>query len=260
MKAFHLAVEQALLRYIEVPGQGPPLVWVHGLMCSSTGELLPTAVQEPLWGRRSLLVDLLGYGYSDRPVAFGYALEDHARTIVALLDGLAIQRCAVVGHSMGGAVAALVAAARPKIVSTLIVAEPALGDPLSESEFAEQSEDEFATEGFAELLRSQQNDAEQQPAGFRAAHLGITRMVAPRALYRGAASLARGTSPTVRLLLKDLPMPRYYLQGEATPGGPQEDLVRAGVEWRTVPMSGHPMGLQNPFGFAVAVADAIRTT
>jgi pimeloyl-ACP methyl ester carboxylesterase len=145
VKAFQLAVERAFLRYIEVPGQGPPLVWVHGLMCSSTGELFPTAVQEPLWGRRSLLVDFLGYGYSDRPAAFGYALEDHARTIVALLDGLGIPRCVVIGHSMGGAVAALVAAVRPKIVSTLIVAEPALGDPLGEFEFASQSEDESVT-------------------------------------------------------------------------------------------------------------------
>jgi hypothetical protein len=134
------------------------------------------------------------------------------------------------------------------------------GDPLGECEFGKQSEDEFVATGFAQLLDRQQNDAEQQPTGFKAAHLGITRMAAPHALHRGAASLGRGTNPTVRSLLKDLPMSRYYLQGETTPGGPQEDLVRAGVEWRTVPRSGHPMGLQNPFGFAAAVADAIRAT
>ena len=41
----------------------------------------PVAADLALWGRRMLLVDLLGAGFSDRPAAFGYAVEDHARVL-----------------------------------------------------------------------------------------------------------------------------------------------------------------------------------
>ena len=80
MKALQLPDDRAFIRYIELPGEDPPLVWLHGWQCSSTGELLPAAVQPPLQGRRSLLVDFLGHGYSDKPLDFKYGLEEHART------------------------------------------------------------------------------------------------------------------------------------------------------------------------------------
>src|SRR6478672_7608818 len=123
MKALFLPNDRAFLRYIEIPGDDAPLIWLHGWHCSSTGELLPAAVQAPLRGRRSLLVDFLGHGYSDRPLDFGYRLEDHARTIIALIDALGSSECGLVGHSMGGGVGVHVAAAVPGIVSVLIMVE-----------------------------------------------------------------------------------------------------------------------------------------
>jgi pimeloyl-ACP methyl ester carboxylesterase len=60
----------AFLRFLEIPGEDPPVVWIHGWQCSSTGELLPAAVQPALAGRRSLLVDLLGHtGTATSPTA-----------------------------------------------------------------------------------------------------------------------------------------------------------------------------------------------
>ena len=85
MKAVHVPAAGAFLRYIEIPGDDPPLLWLHGWQCSSTGELFPAAVQPALNGRRSLLVDFLGHGYSDKPIDFAYRLEDHAQTIVTLI-------------------------------------------------------------------------------------------------------------------------------------------------------------------------------
>lgn len=64
-----------------------------------------------------LLVDLLGYGFSDRPMNFAYTVEDHAQTIVALTDHLSLSALNLFGHSMGGAVA--IAAARVLGESTL---------------------------------------------------------------------------------------------------------------------------------------------
>lgn len=261
MKACYLPGERAFLRFIEIPGGDPPLVWLHGWQCSSTGELLPAAVQDPLRGRRSLMVDFLGHGLSDRPPDFAYTLEEHARTIVALIDTLGLHECGLVGHSMGGAIAVLVATARANIVSLLIAAEPSIdgggGAPLGG-----QAEDEFVARGFSELLDAQAAEAEAQPNGWRAAHLGMTRLVDPRALYREAVSLERGTNPSVRRLLASLQMPRWYLQGELSDPEPglQHDVQEMGVGWKLVPKAGHPMGVQNPLGMAQTISEILRTS
>ena len=259
MKPVYLSSERAFLRYIEVPGDGPPLLWLHGWQCSSTGELLPAAVRAPLRGRRSLLIDFLGHGYSDKPLDFGYALEDHARTIVALIDALGLTDCRLVGHSMGGGVAVHVAAARPAIVSLLVMAEGALGLGDEAAPFDGQPEDWYVERGFAELLTSQALEAEAQPTGLRAAHLGITRLIEPRAIFREAVSLSHRTEPPILSLLAGLTMPRWYLMGELSDPVPEleRDLAAMGVGWKVVPDTGHAMGLQNPEGLAQAIAEVL---
>lgn len=261
MKPLYLADERAFIRYIEVPGAGPPMLWLHGWQCSSTGELMPAAIQAPLRGRRSLLIDFLGHGYSDRPPDFAYTREAHARTIVALIDALGLSECGLVGHSMGGAVAVHVATARPAIVSLLIMAEPSI-DAGGEEPFAGVTEEHFVTHGFRELLEAQSKEAEVQPDGLRAAHLGITRLVDPLALHREGVSLERGTDPSVRSLLRTLQMPRWYLLGELSDPEPdlQHDLAAMGVGWKVVPETAHAMGLQNPEGLAQAVAEAVAAS
>jgi pimeloyl-ACP methyl ester carboxylesterase len=258
MKSIYLPADRAFLRYVEVPGEDPPLLWLHGWQCSSTGELMAAAVRAPLRGRRSLLVDLLGHGYSDKPLDFGYGLEDHARTIVALIDALGLTDCGLVGHSMGGAIAILVAAARPAVVSLLVMAEGHVesdGDEVLDG----QTEDQFAERGFPDQLARQAKEAEAHPDSLGAAHLGITRLVEPRAIHREAVSMSRETSPTLRSLLAGLAMPRWYLNGELSDAEPEfdRDIEAIGVGLKVVPQTGHPMGLQNPEGLAQAVAEAI---
>jgi pimeloyl-ACP methyl ester carboxylesterase len=261
MKVVYLPADRAFLRYIEVSGEDPPVVWLHGWQCSSTGELLPAAVQAPLRGRRSLLIDFLGHGYSDKPLDFRYGLEDHARTIVALIDFLGLSECGLVGHSMGGAVAILVAAARPAVVSLLVMAEGSVG-PEGDDGLDGQSEEQFVAHGFGHLLAAQSKEAEAQPEGLRAAHLGITRLIEPRALHREAVSMERETSPSLRTLLRDLAMPRWYLQGELSDPDPgfEQEMADIGVGWKVVPKTGHPMGLQNALGLAQTVAEVLSAS
>jgi pimeloyl-ACP methyl ester carboxylesterase len=261
VKPVYLPDEGAFIRYIEIPGDDPPLLWLHGWQCSSTGELMPAAVRAPLRGRRSLLIDFLGHGYSDSPPEFAYTREAHARTIVALIDALGLSECGLVGHSMGGAVAVHVAAERPATVSLLIMAEGAI-DAGGEEPFGGLTEEQFVSHGFRELLEAQSKEAEAQPDGLRAAHLGITRLADPRALHREGVSLERGTDPSVRSLLRTLQIPRWYLQGELSDPEPdmQHDLAAMGVGWKVVPKTAHAMGLQNPEGLAQAVAEVMAAS
>ena len=50
------------------------------------GRRRPAAAQPPLTDRRRILIDLLGFGYSDRPAEYGYTLEDHADAIAQAMD------------------------------------------------------------------------------------------------------------------------------------------------------------------------------
>jgi pimeloyl-ACP methyl ester carboxylesterase len=263
MRAHFLKEEQAFLRYLEVPGDDPPVIWIHGWQCSSTAELAGAAVQPVLAGRRSLLVDLLGHGYSDRPPDFGYTLRDHARTVVDLIDGLGISRCTLVGHSMGGGVAIHVASMRPTVVASLVMAEGTVDPaPPSEDDIVNQSEDSFVAEGYDTLLADQTASALASPDGISAQHVGITRAVDPRALYREEVSMCTWATPTHQEMLGALTMRRTYLAGALSSPEPEFDIVldTFGIAKVVIPDTGHAMGLQNPLGLAVAVAGALATT
>ena len=263
MKAVNLPVHEAFLRYLEVPGGDPPLLWLHGWQCTSSGELLEAAVQPSLSGRRSLLIDLFGHGYSDRPEKFGYTVEDHADTIVTLVDALGLTECGIVGHSMGGAVAIHVAAARPDIVSLLVLAEggPDIADPEpgDSGHRTRQGEADYVATGYPELLGGLTEEALADLESISAVHLGITRVVDPRAIHREAISMDRSDDHALASLLTGLAMPRWYLQGEFSEPEPgyERFLSDSGIGFRIVPAAGHPMGLQNPAGLAATVADVV---
>lgn len=61
-----------------------------------------------------------GHGDSDRPLA-GYAMEDFAADVVALMDARGIRRADFVGHSMGSVIAQRVAIDHPQRVRRLVL-------------------------------------------------------------------------------------------------------------------------------------------
>jgi pimeloyl-ACP methyl ester carboxylesterase len=99
-------------------GQGPPLLFVHGLLGSRTNwlEQLPVFAAE----HRVLAPDLPGFGHSPMP-AQGISLTGYARLLERLLDQLGIETAVVVGHSMGGAIACELALACPARVERLVL-------------------------------------------------------------------------------------------------------------------------------------------
>jgi pimeloyl-ACP methyl ester carboxylesterase len=72
---------------------------------------------------RVVAPDLPGFGRSDAPER-EYSIAAFADDISRLCDRLSLQGPAIVGHSMGGAVALEVAAARPELCSALVLLDP----------------------------------------------------------------------------------------------------------------------------------------
>lgn len=98
-------------------GGGEPIVFLHGFPTSS--HLWHETVRHIPAGHRVVVLDLLGFGRSDRPAGRPVTLEGHAARVVALLDELRIGACTVVGHDIGGGVALLLALRWPARVSRL---------------------------------------------------------------------------------------------------------------------------------------------
>ncbi len=100
-------------------GEGPDLVFVHGLAASRAFWFLQYAL--PLAKHfRITLFDLRGHGYSSMP-ASGYEALRAAEDITGLLDHLGIASCLLVGHSYGGGVALEFAGRHPQRVAKLVV-------------------------------------------------------------------------------------------------------------------------------------------
>ncbi|MFI8823578.1 alpha/beta fold hydrolase [Streptomyces sp. NPDC053431] len=240
-----------LIRWIEMPGEGPARLYLHGLGASSPVYWSAAAAHPLLTGRRSLLLDLLGFGISDRPTDFSYTLEDHADAVAAALTAAGVTGAEVVGHSMGGTVAIHLAARHPRLVSRLVLVDANL-DPAppvpaqGSSAIHTVSEEEFLTHGW------QRTRERVGPAWW-----STMRLAGREALYRSAVHLARGGATTPRELLLELSVPRTYLHPATDAPAGRARLVAAGVAVRAIPDCGHNIMLDNPEAFARATADAL---
>src|SRR6185503_4692936 len=113
-------------------GAGVPVVFIHGFPTSS--HLWSNVVPLMPAGHRLVVLDLLGYGRSDRPLSRPVDARGHANRIVELLDQLTIDRACIVGHGLGGGIAQALAVDHTSRVSHLCLIDstgfdrwPALG-------------------------------------------------------------------------------------------------------------------------------------
>lgn len=112
------------LNYVEGPVSGPPLVLLHGgsARWQAFESIIPElAARWHLYGP-----DFRGHGRSDRAAADGYRLQDYTGDIIALLRERVPEPAFVVGHSLGGIVALLVAAQAPEHVRAVVVGDAPL--------------------------------------------------------------------------------------------------------------------------------------
>ncbi len=107
----------------------PAVVLIHGYTASvyvwkTTAPMLAEA------GFRVIAVDLLGFGYSEKPSWFDYSIQGQARMVSRFMDRLGIGRATVVGSSYGGAVAATITLDNPERVEKLVLVDAVINDDL----------------------------------------------------------------------------------------------------------------------------------
>jgi 4,5:9,10-diseco-3-hydroxy-5,9,17-trioxoandrosta-1(10),2-diene-4-oate hydrolase len=107
-------------------GRGPVVVFLHGSGNGACGHSnfkgnYPVVAEA---GYRCLVLDLIGFGYSDKPADVDYPLDFFVECVGQTLDVLQVERCTLVGNSLGGAVALGLALAQPRRVERLVLMAP----------------------------------------------------------------------------------------------------------------------------------------
>jgi pimeloyl-ACP methyl ester carboxylesterase len=93
--------------YYREEGSGRPLLLIHGFGASSfTWRRVAPALAET---NRVILVDLKGFGQSDKPFDTRYSVFDQAELLAQLIEEKDLRDLTLVGHSFGGGVALLLA-------------------------------------------------------------------------------------------------------------------------------------------------------
>ncbi len=247
-------------------GDGPVIVFLHGIGSSATGfetlfERLPPAYGLIAWNAP-------GYGGSVPLAADWPVAEDYAEALLGFLDDLAVERCVLVGHSLGTLMGAAFAKAHPTRVTQLILAASAqgygvpVGDPLPEK--AAKRIEDLATLGPQEFART------------RAANLVHAPVTAPEIVAQVQANMAQvdpsGYAQAVRMLasgdlaglMSDVTTPTDFITGAQDKVTPRPQTQAAAEAWaktnsRTprildIRSAGHAIYVQQPDAFADALA------
>ncbi len=108
------------VRYVRA-GQGAPVILIHGLAANiySWADVIgPLSEQFDV-----IALDLPGFGESTQPPDLTFA--DHPKTVLGLMDGLGLAKVSLVGNSLGGAIALLLAERNPARVDHVVVLDSA---------------------------------------------------------------------------------------------------------------------------------------
>lgn len=125
-----VSVDGIRLHYQEFgEATAPPIVLIHGY----TASLFVWKTAAPMLadaGFRVIAIDLVGFGYSEKPRSFEYSIQSQARMVTRFMDRLGIGKAVIVGSSYGGAVAATIALDDAERVEKLVLVDAVINDDL----------------------------------------------------------------------------------------------------------------------------------
>lgn len=123
MIQYPLTIHGTRTRVLEAGSSGPVVLFVHGL--STRADRWKGALETVAGcGMRAIAFDLPGHGLADKPPGFNYSSQGLADFTLGLMDMLGVNEAHLVGTSLGGHVAALVAMQAPQRCSSLYLVAP----------------------------------------------------------------------------------------------------------------------------------------
>ena len=122
------------IHYLRTGGSKPPVVLLHGL--TGSGACWSLLAQDLEGEYDVVMPDARAHGNSSAPLN-GYNFENLASDVIGLIDGLGLTAPVVLGHSMGGMTAAVVASRLASGIRGVILADPTFLSPPRQREVHE---------------------------------------------------------------------------------------------------------------------------
>lgn len=247
------------IHYTRTGGSKPPLILLHGLTANGA---CWTALAHTLFGDYDVIMpDARGHGKSSVP-DYGYRYEDHANDVVGLIKALRLPPPILIGHSMGGMTATVVASRNPKLLRGLILADPTFLSPkvqreVRDSDVADQhrrilnlSLDEVVAEGRAK----HPNRSPETLELFARARLQTSM---------GAFDVLTPPNPDYRQLVSTIDVPSLLIFGDkgVVSSAAAEELQHLNPKFQIEQIRevGHGVHLDQPELFAAVVKSFLRS-
>jgi pimeloyl-ACP methyl ester carboxylesterase len=238
---------------------GPPLLFIHGL--GESGLCFEHLLSAPqLKGHRLLIPDLPGYGRSPWPEGLPLGLVDQADHLAGWLRGRQAVPAVIIGHSMGGVVALLLAERHPDVVSGVIDIDgnKSPGDCVFSSQAGQYDLDTFAAAGF-DQMRARIHDKGYEDTAQRGYYVSL-RLADPRTYHRNSLELVEMSGRRdMAQRLAALAVPAVYIAG--VPDGASvethELLAQAQVPVVAIEPSGHWPFIDQTAHFLVALTEIL---
>ena len=268
MKNLYLEKYDASIRYYDISGEGDTMVFLPGLSVASIANFLSVTTNPKLHIYRSIMVDYIGSGFSDHSEKFSYDMEDHAETVASILDHENIKSAIVVGHSMGGTVAIMLAISRPDLVSKLIVGEGNLvpGGGSGTSKITSYSKSVFIEKIYPQWCEERFASAKKR-ARTATITSGMWKTANAEGLYENSRSLVE-LDAGFKEKFFNLKIPKLFVYGERSiPKNPRDikpdtpdpnELKENGITIDTVANAGHFLMLDNLDGFLEVITKFLK--
>ena len=253
--------------YYERRGEGPPIVFVHGTLMSTTAwDAQVEALSDEY---TTIAYDVRGHGRTGGSDVESYSFDLYAEDLHALLGALDVRKPVLVGLSGGGCIAQVYAARHPENVAGLVLSDTFTTGPLSLSGrllFANLRVFGLLDRvvRYTTLNRIQLRVANRFAPGSGGDGMTTQRLIeeAPTISHREFVKItdAMAGFPASDFDGAEITAPTLVLYGEHTPATFRamharvpEGLPNATVEVQVVPGGGHASNIDSPQFFTEAV-------
>lgn len=247
------------IHYTRTGGSKPTIILLHGLMANG---LCWTGLAHILEEEYDVIMpDARGHGKSGTPV-FGYRYEDLANDVSGLITALGLASPLLLGHSMGGMIAAVVAGRKPNLIGGLILADPTFLNPkiqreVRNSDVADRHR-QILKLSFDEVVADARTRHPERP-------LETLELFARARLQTSmrAFDVLTPPNPDYKQLVRTIDVPGLLIIGDKGVVSPvvADELQRLnpGLQVELIREAGHALYLDQPEQFAAVVKTFLRS-
>jgi len=239
--------------YYSINGNGSPIVLIHHL----AGNIRSWFNQIPYLAKNYQVIayDLRGHGRSAEPKQT-FTMDDLADDLFLLLQELGIEKCSIIGHSIGGMIAPVFALKHGSMVNALAIVSGAV-QPLASDKLAGYSvmREIARTRGMEALAEYRRSNNQIPPKITNSAMLWerfrhLYKETSVQGYIRASEALA--TMPNLTSKMKEIHCPILGVVGDLDPVFMETMKILAGntkVSMKIVHNCGHFVMIEDPDEF-----------